>query len=462
MNHQKKRSNAHVSFLALCFGALLSAGACSKDEAGTSIIVEVWSDLEVPVQIDEVRISVVGQTPDLPFALGNDHSRGRHTFPIRVALVPGKSPDQSFTVVATGMQNARAVVSQTARLKFLPGDTRVLSLVLGRDCVGKECGNADSTCNRGACVSIDRNPRDLPLFKPLDDASPPISVDAISPPLTGDASPPMSVDASSPIEDAASVDSSEPDAGKMDVNNCSSRLDESCGPCGGKIRCDGTCSAIAPANLGESCGPCGGKFECDGACSAFPAQGCCKYKTSMEAQAFSRIDYLSKPYPSAANLHAMTWTWGSSGLGEGTYRAFLRFDLSAIPTNAPLSSARLRLFGDPATMGHSDPDTLNNDFRFHRPLANWQPSTLTWNMQPAVSADFVNVTGTKTPHLNYSVNVTSLIGPMITSPSENFGLRMSLAVEETYRAMIFASSAHANPALHPGLWLEFIPGACGF
>jgi serine/threonine protein kinase len=44
-------------------------------------------------------------------------------------------------------------------------------------------------------------------------------------------------------------------------------LGESCGSCGGKVQCDGTCSVETPASFGLSCNSCGGTFQCNGACS---------------------------------------------------------------------------------------------------------------------------------------------------------------------------------------------------
>jgi hypothetical protein len=54
------------------------------------------------------------------------------------------------------------------------------------------------------------------------------------------------------------------------TTNKPANLGESCGSCGGKVLCDGTCSVETPASFGMSCNSCGGTIECNGACSTTP------------------------------------------------------------------------------------------------------------------------------------------------------------------------------------------------
>jgi|TARA_Y100000034_G_C6883259_1_gene405082 hypothetical protein len=62
----------------------------------------------------------------------------------------------------------------------------------------------------------------------------------------------------------------------LSVDYCDINQGQSCGSCGGKIQCDGSCSVSLPTNFGDSCssgtGECRrtGTIKCDGSCSASP------------------------------------------------------------------------------------------------------------------------------------------------------------------------------------------------
>jgi hypothetical protein len=53
----------------------------------------------------------------------------------------------------------------------------------------------------------------------------------------------------------------------VDGKCCDAKAGQACGSCGGKMQCDGSCSVATPPNLGQACGSCGGKVSCDGSCS---------------------------------------------------------------------------------------------------------------------------------------------------------------------------------------------------
>ena len=108
------------------------ACGCSDPANDTKIFVVVWSDLAVPTEIDNIVVDVNG--PSGTFAVtqsltvGNE--AGKTRLPVVVALVPQDNKGLPFEVEATGNLGSSVVVSQSARLSFLPGQSRVLRLSL--------------------------------------------------------------------------------------------------------------------------------------------------------------------------------------------------------------------------------------------------------------------------------------------------------------------------------------------
>lgn len=66
---------------------------------------------------------------------------------------------------------------------------------------------------------------------------------------------------------------------------CSADMDKSCGSCGGKIKCDGSCSASTPSDFGKLCNcgecGCGGAINCQDSCSG-SAPSCSEGRYTMK------------------------------------------------------------------------------------------------------------------------------------------------------------------------------------
>jgi hypothetical protein len=139
--------------------------ACSSQESNTKIVVAVWSDLTVPTEIDSIHIDVTGptssRTGSFPLATGNQTGNSKPL--VVLALAPPDNQDLSFAVTASGFlgNNPNPVVSQKAIVSFLHGQSRVLTLFLGR------------ACPRGLCNQLDVDPRTLPVYDPKALPSPP-------------------------------------------------------------------------------------------------------------------------------------------------------------------------------------------------------------------------------------------------------------------------------------------------
>ncbi len=161
--------------------ALALLAACSsKSGSDTRILVAVWSDFVIPTQMNSVRIEVNGPatTPSTTFSLAAETK-----FPLVFELVSPNNAGTTFTVTATGFLGATRLVSQQARVSFIPEESLVLSLFLGRTCRNIDCPTS-WTCSDGQCnQSVEINPSTLPTYDPkrpfvTPDASASFGIDA--------------------------------------------------------------------------------------------------------------------------------------------------------------------------------------------------------------------------------------------------------------------------------------------
>jgi hypothetical protein len=141
---------------------LAGVAACSSKQSDTKIVVEVWSDLAVPSQMDEIRIAAKGTTvsPPVVFPLTD-----KTNLPVVLVLVPPDNQDLPFDVTATGYLKSNPVVSQAAHLSFVSGKSLVLPLFLGSACAGTSCP-ANQTCSGGNCQPVDVDVGGLPAYDP--------------------------------------------------------------------------------------------------------------------------------------------------------------------------------------------------------------------------------------------------------------------------------------------------------
>jgi len=138
-------------------------------------VVMVWSDFTVPTEMDNIRIDVQGPTDtrSIPFQLTTGNENGKTKLPVQIVLVPPDNGGFAFDVTATGLLGSEALVSQEARLSFIPGQSRVLTLFLARACHGVTC-SGNNTCSSGSCDQpIDVDASSLPVYDPSAVFAPP-------------------------------------------------------------------------------------------------------------------------------------------------------------------------------------------------------------------------------------------------------------------------------------------------
>lgn len=153
----------------------------------------------------------------------------------------------------------------------------------------------------------------------------------------------------------------------------------------------------------------------------------------------------------AAELVAATWTYG----GQTVFvRGAFGFDLSSIPSNSTIISARLTLYSNPTPQNGSltvPNEGPANAMLIRRITNSWVPASTYWlNQPPTTSTDQVVIPHTSQSTLDLvDVDVKNMVGTMVSSG--NYGFMIQLQNEVIYNMRNFCSSTHAQSAKHPKL-----------
>ena len=136
-------------------------------------------------------------------------------------------------------------------------------------------------------------------------------------------------------------------------------------------------------------------------------------------------------------------------------RGAFKFDLSGIPTNAIINSAKLTLFSDHTPINGNQVDAnygADNSMFIQRISTPWNANTVSWSTQPATTTnDEIAIPSTSQSFLDLiDVDVTSLVGSMINS-NANYGFMIRLQSETIYTSRIFCSSKYSDASKHPKL-----------
>ena len=150
------------------------------------------------------------------------------------------------------------------------------------------------------------------------------------------------------------------------------------------------------------------------------------------------------------DLDANAWTSG----GTPFYiRGAFKFDLTTIPVNATIISAKLSLYSIPLPINGDRVNAntgADNSFYIRRNSTTWS-QTSTWQTQPG--ADVANQL--LIPHTNQrfldlvDVEVKNMVASMLTNG--NYGFQINLQNETIYTARQFCSSKYSDAAKHPKL-----------
>jgi CHU_C Type IX secretion signal domain len=149
---------------------------------------------------------------------------------------------------------------------------------------------------------------------------------------------------------------------------------------------------------------------------------------------------------------------GASG-GRNSNRGVIRFDLSALPPGAIVTSATLELtasgYINSLLPGHFG----NNAAYLTRIDAAWTENGVTWANAPAIDAsNQVSIPASSNSTQNYSINVTNMVIDMPANPATNYGFYLSLVNENPSdaAAIAFFSSDCNVSSSRPKLIIDYI------
>ncbi len=141
--------------------ASLLALACGTPR--TEVLVVIDTNLEVPGELDRVRVDLIGPGGEPRTSEG--FVRGPEDLPLTVGLVDERHAAREVRVTVTGLRNDANVIQRRAVFAFVPHETRILRIDLLRECVGVGCPS-DQTCGENGCRPIEVTPQELVPYDP--------------------------------------------------------------------------------------------------------------------------------------------------------------------------------------------------------------------------------------------------------------------------------------------------------
>ena len=156
-------------------------------------------------------------------------------------------------------------------------------------------------------------------------------------------------------------------------------------------------------------------------------------------------------------FNAMSWTAG----GERSYhKSLIEFDLSFIPPGSAVQSAYLSLYWNPSS-GNPGHSTLSgsNEARLSKITSPWGEMLVTWVTRPGITTDHeVILPASTSSSQNYlNIDITAMAQDFVNDPQMNYGMMLQETDSIPYRSLIFASSDHSDPSLHPKLEITYLP-----
>ena len=144
--------------LSLALPALLMWGCPAQEGTRTEIIVAVDTDLDVPAELDGIRIEMTGPGGEIRQAMGP--LPDATALPATVGMVYRDGPLGPVQVEVRGKYMGTDPIQRNAVVDFIRDQTVVLHIVLARECLGIGC-STDETCAPGGCRPTTVDPSEL-------------------------------------------------------------------------------------------------------------------------------------------------------------------------------------------------------------------------------------------------------------------------------------------------------------
>lgn len=160
--------------------------------------------------------------------------------------------------------------------------------------------------------------------------------------------------------------------------------------------------------------------------------------------------------PQSTELAGAAWTYNGDVYGV---RGLIKFDLTSIPQNATIISAKFSIFSHPKPLNgdHINANSgSDNAFLIQRVTSVWIPSQVNWKNQPTtVTTAQIEIPKTSKPFLDIpDIDVTNLLSEMVSS-NKNYGFMMRMKNDEMYSCRIFCSSKFTDASKHPKLVINY-------
>jgi hypothetical protein len=148
------------------------------------------------------------------------------------------------------------------------------------------------------------------------------------------------------------------------------------------------------------------------------------------------------------------WTCNALGFPTCNFRGLFRYDVSAVPSNSVITSARLYLYAKKnninGNLGNPTYGTHNVSL-LQKVTQAWQVSGTGWLNQPAITtANQKSIPQSISSAENYVVEVTDFVQDWVNHPETNYGMLLRLETEDYYNSMVF-NSGQAPDSLRPKL-----------
>lgn len=152
-------------------------------------------------------------------------------------------------------------------------------------------------------------------------------------------------------------------------------------------------------------------------------------------------------------IRAESWIW-FNGERTDTIRSAIQFDISALPEDSRIDSAKLNLFFF-SNKGYTKQEGQNHCY-VERIIEEWKEDKINWVNQPRTTQrDRLLLDRSSSNTSDYSIDITDFVKFFIEKPDSNFGLMLKMKDEKEYRGLTFASSDHTDKELRPELVIYF-------
>lgn len=164
---------------------------------------------------------------------------------------------------------------------------------------------------------------------------------------------------------------------------------------------------------------------------------------------------MTKNFNTSSEFISFAWTFsGTPFLGK----SYIKFDLSQIPPNAEILSAKLSLYHN--TTSSSAGQAGENKSTLKKVTSPWDANTVNWTNQPSTTnTQAVTLATSQSNSQDYeNIDISSFVKDWHQSPSTNHGFELDIVNKTPLASMKFCSSNCSNASKRPKLIIMYSSG----